>query len=60
MRKSERIYRRLLKLNKKVKLCISSIGEDLNSNVDPRFGRCDYFLIINPNTMQNTASSNHQ
>jgi predicted Fe-Mo cluster-binding NifX family protein len=38
-------------LNKNIKLCISSTGEDLNSNVDPRFGRCDYFLIINPKTM---------
>ena len=38
-------------MNKNIKLCISSTGEDLNSNVDPRFGRCDYFLIINPNTM---------
>ena len=38
-------------MNKNIKLCISSTGEDLNSNVDPRFGRCNYFLIINPNKM---------
>ncbi len=36
--------------NNIVKICISSTGEDLNANVDPRFGRCDYFLIIDPNT----------
>jgi len=29
------------------KICISSTGRDLNANVDPRFGRCEYFLIIN-------------
>ena len=28
-----------------MKICISSTGEDLNSAVDPRFGRCAYFLI---------------
>jgi len=37
--------------NNIVKICISSSGEDLNANVDPRFGRCDYFLIIDPKTM---------
>ena len=33
------------------KICISSTGRDLDANVDPRFGRSDYFLIINPDTM---------
>ena len=28
-----------------MKICISSSGTDLGSNVDPRFGRCPYFLI---------------
>ena len=28
-----------------MKICISSTDEDLNSAVDPRFGRCAYFLI---------------
>ncbi|MFE3845363.1 NifB/NifX family molybdenum-iron cluster-binding protein [Thermoplasmatota archaeon] len=37
--------------NNNLKICISSSGEDLNANVDPRFGRCDYFLIIDPKTM---------
>ena len=36
--------------NNNLKICISSSGEDLNANVDPRFGRCDYFLIVDPNT----------
>ncbi|MBN2483968.1 MAG: NifB/NifX family molybdenum-iron cluster-binding protein [Candidatus Omnitrophica bacterium] len=27
------------------KICITSRGEDLQSEVDPRFGRCAYFII---------------
>ena len=38
-------------MGKNNKICISSTGEDLNASVDPRFGRCDYFLIINPDNM---------
>lgn len=30
-----------------MKICITSIGPELNSGVDPRFGRCGYFLILN-------------
>jgi len=29
-----------------MKICISSIGKNLSSAVDPRFGRCAYFLIV--------------
>ncbi len=29
-----------------MKIAISSIGKDLESEVDARFGRCNYFLII--------------
>ena len=34
-----------------MKVAISSSGKDLNSQVDPRFGRCPYFLIINTEDM---------
>jgi predicted Fe-Mo cluster-binding NifX family protein len=29
-----------------MKIAISSIGKDLESEVDARFGRCNYFLIV--------------
>ena len=38
-------------MDKNNKICISSTGENLKAYVDPRFGRCDYFLIINLNNM---------
>jgi predicted Fe-Mo cluster-binding NifX family protein len=34
------------------KICISSTGRDLNADVDPRFGRCNYFLVINPDNKE--------
>jgi predicted Fe-Mo cluster-binding NifX family protein len=34
-----------------MKLTVSSSGKDLNSQLDPRFGRCAYFLVINPDDM---------
>lgn len=30
-----------------MKIAISSTGKDLDSEVDLRFGRCNYFLIVN-------------
>ena len=33
--------------NKIVKICISSTGETLDSEIDPRFGRSEFFLIVN-------------
>ena len=30
-----------------MKVCISSTGITLDSNVDPRFGRCAFFIIYN-------------
>jgi predicted Fe-Mo cluster-binding NifX family protein len=34
-----------------MKLAVSSSGRDLNAQLDPRFGRCRYFLIIETDTM---------
>ena len=35
-----------------MKIAISAIGPDLDAEVDPRFGRCQYFVIVDPDTMQ--------
>ncbi|MGD9350640.1 MAG: NifB/NifX family molybdenum-iron cluster-binding protein, partial [Desulfobacterales bacterium] len=34
-----------------MKIAISSSGNTLDSPVDPRFGRCAYFLIVDPADM---------
>ena len=34
-----------------MKIAISSSGENLTDQLDPRFGRCRYFLIIETDTM---------
>jgi predicted Fe-Mo cluster-binding NifX family protein len=35
-----------------MKLAISSTGKDLDSELDPRFGRCPYFVIVDTDTME--------
>lgn len=35
-----------------MKIAISASTPDLSSPVDPRFGRCPYFLIVDPETME--------
>jgi len=35
-----------------MKIVISSTGDNIDSNVDPRFGRCINFLIVDTDTMQ--------
>src|SRR4030067_1660686 len=41
-----------------MKIAISSSGKDLDSQIDPRFGRCQYFIFIDPETMEFEASEN--
>jgi len=41
-----------------MKIAISSTGPDLDSQVDPRFGRCRYFLIIDRETREFEAVQN--
>ena len=32
------------------KICITSTGPTLDSRVNPRFGRCEFFIIVDPDT----------
>lgn len=41
-----------------MKLCISSEGATLDSRVDPRFGRCRTFIIVDTETMAFEAVDN--
>jgi len=41
-----------------LKVAVSATGADLDAAVDPRFGRCPYFLIIETDTMQFEAIPN--
>ena len=41
-----------------MKICISSKGKDLDAVVDQRFGRCQYFLIVDTDTMKVKTISN--
>jgi predicted Fe-Mo cluster-binding NifX family protein len=41
-----------------VKIAITSQGDNLNASVDPRFGRCAYFIIIDPETEKLEAVTN--
>jgi Dinitrogenase iron-molybdenum cofactor len=35
----------------KMKIAVSSTGKNLESSIDPRFGRCAYFLIVETDSM---------
>ena len=35
-----------------MKIAISSTGPDLDAQVDPRLGRCQYIIIVDPETME--------
>ena len=41
-----------------MKICITAVSGTLDSPVDPRFGRCQYFLIINSVSKQYEPISN--
>jgi len=41
-----------------MKIAVSSTGKTLDSAVEVRFGRCPYFLIVNPATLEFEAIAN--
>lgn len=41
-----------------MKIAISSTAPNMEADIDPRFGRCEYFLIIDPDTMEFEAVEN--
>jgi len=41
-----------------MKIAVSATALDLDAEVDPRFGRCQYFIIIDPQSMEFEALDN--
>ncbi len=41
-----------------MKICVTATAGDLNAQVDPRFGRCQYFVIVDSDTMAFEAMAN--
>jgi len=39
-------------------ICVTSEGTTLDSSIDPRFGRCRYFLIVDSESMEFEAVEN--
>ena len=42
-----------------MKIAISAAGQSLDAQLDPRFGRCQYFVIVDPDTMEFEAVANN-
>ena len=43
-----------------MKVAVTSQGAELNSRVDPRFGRAEYFLVVDTETGEFSAHDNSQ
>jgi len=41
-----------------MKICVSSKGSTLDAQVDPRFGRCPYFIFVDPDNLTFEAMKN--
>jgi len=43
-----------------MKIAVTSSGKDLSAAVDPRFGRCANFIIVDPDSMEFQVVENSQ
>ena len=43
-----------------MKIAVTSTGKNLSAAVDPRFGRCPYFILVNPDSMEFEVLENSQ
>jgi predicted Fe-Mo cluster-binding NifX family protein len=41
-----------------MKICVSASSGSLDANVDSRFGRCPYFVVVDSETLEFTVVSN--
>ena len=41
-----------------MKIVVTSTGNTLESPIDPRFGRCQFFIFLDPETMEFEAAEN--
>ena len=35
-----------------MKICVTATEDNLDAMVDPRFGRCAYFVIVDPESLE--------
>jgi len=41
-----------------MKICLTAKGNDLDAQLDPRFGRCEYFIFVDIDTLEFEAVRN--
>lgn len=41
-----------------MKICVTAQGNNLETKVDPRFGRCEFFIFVDPQTLEFEAVQN--
>lgn len=41
-----------------MKICVTAQGDNLDAQLDPRFGRCEYFIFVDIDTLEFEAVKN--